>query len=618
MPVVGTAGHVDHGKSALVAALTGTDPDRLPEEKARGMTTDLGFARFVEGGESIGVIDVPGHERYIRNMVAGAWGVDGALLVVAADDGWMEQTGRHAEVLRALGAPILALAITKADLVEPERAASAAADACARLAALYGPGEPEPPWLAVDSLRGRGIAELRSLLATSLGRLAESGRPTSSPSRGAYLFVDRSFALRGSGLVVAGSLRGGPLSLGQELLRLPSGEALRVRSLQSYGAEVEAAAPGSRVAIGLSRPKREIGRGDCLCAPGAGILELRSAYLALDPRYAGFKPRAGLAAEAACGSAYRELRIWPARTPGFLRVAAEEPFAAYEGQPIIILRKGGADILAAGFLLAEGGGEREERSRLEAALSEAAAALGVLPASPCQHELPFDGILRAFKLELAGCLELATGAAPIPRAEAAGAWAFSPRRWASVAAALKEASLEAGGLPAASLPSRLGLPAAACAAALARLGPELALRLEGGNLVSAKGLPELPRSALELAERLDLADRGGLDEAAEGGKGLRRELELLCKRGRAVSLDGRLFLSAKAYRALAEAALGSRPAGAELSLQEAKAATGLSRKWIIPLLNRMERDGLLRRKGEIRLVLKGIGGEGSGLRPMSE
>ncbi|MEI6877264.1 MAG: GTP-binding protein, partial [Spirochaetota bacterium] len=398
MPVIGTAGHVDHGKTALIAALTGIDTDRLPEEKARGMTTDLGFAHFKGGGMTIGVIDVPGHERYMRNMVAGAWGIDGAMLVVAADDGWMEQTARHAEVLAALGVPIIVIVVTKADTVPEARVAIVAEEARSRLAELS--PTVSPPWVAVDSLRGRGIAELGGILIAALGALGAKPAGEAAP----FLFADRAFTLPGPGLVVTGSLRGGPLSAGDELLLLPAGERLRVRSLQRYGVPAQVAEPGSRVAISFLKSRTTLARGDCLASPESSFRATKSCYLALDRRYTSWKPRTGLTLESATGTVHVDAQLWLARTPGFIRVVFDVPVATAPGQAVILLRKGGADILASGRVLAIGGEAADDRRRIEAVLPSAREAALVDGASIAQ-------VRGAFDLAYAGCLPLGSGLA---------------------------------------------------------------------------------------------------------------------------------------------------------------------------------------------------------------
>ena len=239
--IVATAGHVDHGKSALVRALTGTDPDRLPEEKARGITIDLGFAHLALPGLELGIVDVPGHEDFVKNMVAGVGSVDVALFVVAADDGWMPQTEEHLQILSYLGVKRAVVALTKIDLAEDE-----ARSVLAVRARLRGSPFGEAPIVPTSVLNGRGVEELRMALDAVLAD-APPPRDAGKPR----LAVDRVFALRGIGTVITGTLIGGTLARGQAVIVQPSGRTGHVRSVQNHGREVEAALPGTRTALNL-------------------------------------------------------------------------------------------------------------------------------------------------------------------------------------------------------------------------------------------------------------------------------------------------------------------------------------------------------------------------------
>jgi len=241
--IVATAGHVDHGKSALVKALTGTDPDRLPEEKARGITIDLGFAHLdlPEAEISAGIIDVPGHEDFVKNMVAGVGSIDLALFVVAADDGWMPQTEEHLQILEYLGVKHAVVALTKIDLVTNEEEAESAIRE-----KLGGTAFADAPIVRTSTVANRGIEELKRALASVLSQTPvprDIGKPR--------LAVDRVFTLHGIGTVVTGTLSGGTLKVGQAVAIQPSGKATRVRNLQSHNRDVAEVGPGTRTAINL-------------------------------------------------------------------------------------------------------------------------------------------------------------------------------------------------------------------------------------------------------------------------------------------------------------------------------------------------------------------------------
>ncbi len=262
--ILGTAGHIDHGKTALVKALTGVDTDRLKEEKERGITVDLGFAEFTSGeGVHFGVVDVPGHEGFIRNMLAGATGMDMVLLVVAADEGVMPQTREHLAIVRLLDVPALAVALTKIDLVEPEWMELVEGEI---REILSGTRYSRAPILRVSARTGEGLGDLVS----ALGKLALDAQERASGDV-ARLPLDRVFTIRGAGTVVTGTLWSGTLRLGERVRILPGDKEARVRSLQVHGRQVDDARAGSRVAVGLSGSgisHQELERGQALVQGG--------------------------------------------------------------------------------------------------------------------------------------------------------------------------------------------------------------------------------------------------------------------------------------------------------------------------------------------------------------
>lgn len=261
--VIGTAGHVDHGKTALIRALTGVDTDRFPEEKARGISIDIGFAQFrLPGGRRAAVIDVPGHERFIRNMLAGITGIDLVLLVVAADEGVMPQTREHLDILRLLEIRQGLIVLTKKDLVDSELLELVTEDV---RAAVRGSFLERAPVLAVSALTGEGIPEL----IQAIEGLVEAAEPKDVTAF-ARLPIDRAFVRPGFGTVVTGTLVAGTLRTGDRLELLPQGLEVRVRGLQVHGEKVEVAEAGQRTAVNLSGVERQdVGRGNVLAAPGA-------------------------------------------------------------------------------------------------------------------------------------------------------------------------------------------------------------------------------------------------------------------------------------------------------------------------------------------------------------
>lgn len=282
--IVATAGHIDHGKTSLVKALTGIDADRLPEEKARGITLDLGFAYQRRGNVSLGFVDVPGHEKLVRTMVAGASGVDCALLVVAADDGVMPQTREHLAILDLLGLEAGLVAITKSDRVEPDRLDAVTHEV---RALLSGTGLAQAPVLACSSQTGDGVAEVASLLESLAGPTTE--RP--GDGKGFRLAVDRTFTLPGIGLVVTGAVHAGTVRVGDRLTLSPGDREVRVRAIRAQNEEADEARAGERCALNLTGPRlsrEDVHRGDWVLAPHlhapATRLDVRVAVLPSEVR----------------------------------------------------------------------------------------------------------------------------------------------------------------------------------------------------------------------------------------------------------------------------------------------------------------------------------------------
>lgn len=348
--VVGTAGHIDHGKSTLVKALTGSDPDRLPEEKARGITIDLGFAHAAWGGCTYSFVDVPGHERFVRTMVAGAHGIDVALLVVASDDGVMPQTREHLAILTLLGVRAGAVARTKSDLTDAEtgtRRENEIADLL-RGSALDGADV-----VAVSAVAGTGLDALRDALEAAARRAGP--RPASGVAR---LFVDRAFAMRGFGPVVTGTLTGGPLRVEDRLTLLPHGRDVRVKRLETHGAACEVAEPGRRTSVNLAGVDLpDLPRGAALAAPGlvapTSVLTVRLTLLPDVPAVAeGTRLRVHL------GTADEEARLHllpGPRLPGggtaFAQLLLAAPVPALRGDRFVVRRPSPVETLGGGAVL---------------------------------------------------------------------------------------------------------------------------------------------------------------------------------------------------------------------------------------------------------------------------
>jgi selenocysteine-specific elongation factor len=366
---LGTAGHIDHGKTALVSALTGVDADRLPEEKARGISIALGYAALdLSSGRRLSVVDVPGHERFVRTMVAGATGIDLFLMVVAADDGVMPQTREHAAVLAALGVSQGVVAVTKCDVAAPERAVAEAAELL-----------PGVPAVAVSSRTGAGIAELRDALDTVSGGV--SPRPVAGP---AVLHVDRVFTIRGAGTVVTGTLWSGSIGRGDELSVQPAGRRARVRGVQVHDAAVDRAGAGQRVAVNLVLPRDQVARGDVLVGEGDGApaatyrVDARLAWTPTDARVlVHHGTREALARPVHLGAGEYQLRL-------------ESPIVAATGDHLVIRAVAPPDTLGGGTILDPS--PPRHTTRCLAPKGEEKGETRVRPASPIGARHPLDGV----------------------------------------------------------------------------------------------------------------------------------------------------------------------------------------------------------------------------------
>ncbi len=599
MRVIGTAGHVDHGKTTLIEALTGINPDRLPEEKARGMTIDLGFAWFsTPDGEPVGVIDVPGHERFIRNMVAGAWSLDCALLLVAADDGWMQQSEDHAAVLAALAVPATILVITKTDAATPERVRAVSGDALGRCRRIFGA---ELPCVDVSALTGSAIAELKALIVSTLAALpaaADLGFP--------YLYVDRVFTIQGAGLVVTGSLKGALMRRDEELELLPQGERIRVRALETYGVPVDRVAPTARVALNLAKPKADIKRGDCVTAPGAPFsckaeLFARVVPLRGSTEEAADRPpiKNHSEVEIALGTAHQIAQIHFLDDRRFARILLREPIPTLWGQAFLVIRHGGSTLLGSGRVLWSGDVRRESRGTL-------CAVLAALP-DPMRSEDRFT-----LELRVNGRVPLPSGGTPAAapgltddQTVVLGGWAFHAPWLQSLKSAILELTGQPAGASARELASKLRVDEQALATVLPILQRESRLLVRNGVYFTGKETPEasLSGQARRLLAEIEKLGRTGFELSTSRIEGAQREINVLVRTGMVVPLEGGIYYATGMYERLTGDILSGRQAGDRFTVPQAKERTGLSRKYTLPILNRMEKDGLLRRVGDERLVL---------------
>ncbi len=382
--ILATAGHIDHGKTSLVRALTGIDADRLPEEKRRGLTIDLGFAyAALPDGSEIGFVDVPGHERFLPNMLAGVLSIDRVLLVVAADDGPRPQTIEHLDILELIEVAEITAIVTKIDRVMPERTAMVAAEVAILLAEA---GYPEAPIFAVSSHTGEGVSALTRHLQES-ARFAAQARAAAEPAGLFRMAIDRAFTLPGIGLVVTGTVGGGTVAVGDRLTVAPRHIAVRVRGLQAHNHAIASATAGERCAINIAGTFPDGGeprRGDWLTAPER-YLPVRRVDLLLRPsRHAEMRLRDGLLVHLHLGTedAIGRAAVLGGRTlalgeSGFVQVEVDQPIAALAGDRVVLRDHAARTTLAGGRIVDPLPPRRGRRSPAQLALLAAMA-----PADP--------------------------------------------------------------------------------------------------------------------------------------------------------------------------------------------------------------------------------------------
>ncbi|MEU7762143.1 MULTISPECIES: selenocysteine-specific translation elongation factor [Micromonospora] len=574
MFVVATAGHVDHGKSTLVRALTGMEPDRWAEERRRGMTIDLGFAwTTLPSGGTIAFVDVPGHERFVPNMLAGVGPVPAALIVVAADEGWMPQSAEHLAALDALGVSYGLLVVTRADLADPGPATARARTEIA--ATSLGAVEAVP----VSAVTGAGLPELRAALDRLTARLPDPARD--APVR---LWADRAFTVRGSGTVVTGTLGGGRLRVGDELELAATGETVRVRGLHSLGvahAEVEAVA---RVAVNLrGLPRDRVGRGDALLSPGRfGRTDL------LDVRLSG-DPAADLPATLTLhvGAAAVPARVRPLG-PDTVRLRLARPLPLLIGDRAL-LRDPGRHHVAGGVTVLD---VDPPPLRRRGAAAARAAVLAGLDGRP-----DLAGELRRRRLVRAG--DLTRMGVPPTATPVAGQWLADPEHWRDLGRRLTEEVTRyaaehplAAGVPVDVLRHRLDLPDRALVTALLR--PPLRLR---DGLVTAAPQGTLPDPVARAVDRVraEYGDRPfqapEAHHLADLGLGP-REIGAAVRAGALLKLAENVVLLPGAPDDAVRVLAGlPQP----FTLSAARQALGTTRRVAVPLLELLDRRGATRR-----------------------
>ncbi len=619
MYVIGTAGHVDHGKSTLVKALTGIDPDRLREEKEREMTIDLGFAWIdLPGGAQLGVIDVPGHRDFIENMLAGVGGIDAALFVVAADEGVMPQTREHLAILDLLGIPGGVIALTKTDMVDdPEWLELVQVEL---RETVQGTVLADAPILPVSARAGVGLDALKSALEaflTALPPRIDQGHPR--------LPIDRVFTISGFGTVVTGTLNGGGLKVGDAIELQPEGIPGRVRGLQAYKTKLEQAQPGSRVAVNLSGvDKEQVRRGQVLTLPGllraTTLADVRFRHLADASRplrhNAEVKFFSG-AAESVAHVRLLDSDLLPPGQEAWVQVRLESPLALARGDRFILRYPSPGETIGGGVVVDPAPGRRWRRhrpdviARLETLAQGTPAELAAQALERIGAPARIEAILKRSGLAAA---ELQTALADARRDglafEMEGGWWLAAQTYALIVRQLQNelAAFHAAeplrrGMPREQLRSRLGLERAPFERILERAADgvesDADLVWRRGYAVSLTARQQQTVDDLRrVFERAPYLPPSVKEAAAQVGDDLFR---YLVDRGDLVLVAPDVVLSAGVYGEFMQAVADMLDSAGEVSARELRDRFDTSRKYAIAFLEHLDGLGITRRNGDVRV-----------------
>lgn len=610
--VIGLAGHVDHGKTLLIKALTGITTARA-HEQAIGMTQDLGFAHFDDGqGNTIGVIDVPGHERYIRNMVAGLWSLDLVLLVIAADEGWMPMTGDHLRLLKAMGVPRLLVCINKCDLVAPDELLLLEESLLERVMDESGM---VPDIVSVSAKTGANMAALHTAIVCQLGDIAEhhATREQSAPR----LYVDRVFTANGTGTVLTGTLQQGSLKVGDKLRLYPADREVQVRSLQAYHQSVDEIGAVCRVAVGLKKvPHKEVARGHCLTSTVGQCEAATHLIVRLNAESLSSKTLRTQEIEVALGSWHGRARFVPIKDTRLARLIFTSPIPCFFGQPLAIIRHGSSELLHGARIVWCGDIHPARRKALHALLGELPDELEHY--NPATLQLGLNGYVLASRFD-----QRPEQVTPL------GEWLLD-NCWLAQSRDQLLATLASEPLSAAELATRFGIALPVTQALLQQLKSEQLIRLHHDKWQPGSG-----ESEDDLGEEAQLVLKVVRDQGKEGyepgklGPGgveldpfitrklpaalqqgllqkgaLQKQLRNLARLKYLVQLDGPIYYDAELYNQMVAAVLAGQQVGDLIDMASLKEITGLSRKYAIPFCLRMEMDGWVRREENERRVLR--------------
>ena len=615
--IIGTAGHIDHGKTALVRALTGVDTDRLKEEKQRGISIDLGFAHLeLSENTRLGFVDVPGHERFIKNMLAGVGGIDLVLFVIAADESIKPQTREHFDICMLLGIREGIVVLTKSDLVDPDllELARLEADEFVRGSFLEG-----APAVAVSSTTGAGLDELRAEIAKVAGTLAEK-----DASRYFRLPIDRAFTMRGFGAVVTGTLISGSVRLEQEVDLFPAGRRVRVRGIQVHGASVAQATAGQRTALNLAGVEAsELGRGMMLAE--AGRFRTTSQIDCSFQLLKSAKPMKHRApvhfhiGTAEVEAEVRRLKGTDPLQPGtrdYVRFLLREPVLVVPGDRFIVRMFSPVVTIGGGMVLDTAAPRRAKPERLQILERGTAEEKIALLASEARYGMGMPEVVARTGL-LEAEIEKAAATSGLVVLHSPQFWILDAQWVAKQLEAIHEHLKQfhrqnplLGGVSKEELRSKR-LPGAPPWLMDALLGRAKTLALDGETVRLASHKIAFKQDEQEAAGKIESAFQSAglavpsvqevLGKSGVESNRARTILQLLLRDKRLVRVSDELVFHSSAIQLLRD--LLARKKGVRFAVPEFKDWTGISRKYAIPLLEFLDRERITRRDGDSRLVL---------------
>jgi len=634
--ILATAGHVDHGKSALVKALTGTDPDRLPEEKARQITIELGFAQLILDGANeeqihIGIVDVPGHEDFVRNMIAGVGSIDLVLLVVAADDGWMRQTEEHLQILTYLGVKRAVIALAKSDLGDAETTGKQIRDQ------LQNTAFARSPIIPTSVRTGEGIENLKNALASECSTI-QAQRDLRKPR----LFSDRAFTLHGIGTVVTGTLIGGQLHRGQSIVVQPQDFVARIRSMQSHGSELECAQPGMRTAINL--PDVAIGdgpgqikRGDVITAVDLGkssaslivLLEKSHRLKPKDPAARSLKN--GTSINLHHGTSRFPAKIYlledRALEPGEQTIAQlklESPIFGFTGDRFVLRDASEQHTIAGGVVLDPDGDRGKCRTATQRKLLAARAGapddvyLCVRSEISANGFMPRQAVLRKSHFsadEIGEALQELQRRHEIVVHEKIAAdaqvWQTLRNRTIELIDDAHKTNPERAGLDLNELRTALHDQSSDVFAALLSDLCATDFARRGSAIARISHRPALPPNLQPVAMKIrEALSKKPFDPPArreiESDRNAQRVLRFLIDGGEVIEIASDVVLSRENFERMKNAVADFISKNGPATISELRQALETSRRIMVPSLERLDRDGITRRIGDKR-TLGGLG-----------